>query len=320
MLGILGVIFDKNFTFCSHVWAVWSSCFYHIRDLQCIRRHLDQDSAKLLATTLVSSNLDYYNYNSLLYAVADTDFTKLTMSSESTKSWTKSPLFTRSVSLLFSTTLFPTLVAIKLLNTVQDQFVDLKNASWKAACYSSLPACPITAIPFTEIKQGNESVRNICRHITLTWPFSLRHWHTRQAVSAMELLHQYCFWTLIRLSRHWVWLRQGYWSKRNLIDWFIEGSVLGPLLFTLYTIPLSSIVSGHAIPHHLYVDDSQLYVFRLRWLCCSTEWLAIVLSLCPIQVVPDNSAVDWKAHSRGDDRAHFGGGVDVGGEGASSLR
>ena len=37
-------------------------------------------------------------------------------------------------------------------------------------------------------------------------------------------------------------------------------SVLGPLLFTLYTTPPSSKISGLAIPHHLYADDSQLYV------------------------------------------------------------
>ena len=39
-----------------------------------------------------------------------------------------------------------------------------------------------------------------------------------------------------------------------------QGSVLGPLLFTLHTTPLSSLVLGHAIPHHLYADDGQLYI------------------------------------------------------------
>ena len=39
-----------------------------------------------------------------------------------------------------------------------------------------------------------------------------------------------------------------------------QGSVLCPLLFTLYTTPLSSMIFEHAIPHHLYADDSQLYV------------------------------------------------------------
>ena len=65
----LGVIFDKNFTIRSHISAVCSSCFYHMRDLRHIRRHLDLDSAKLLATALVSSRLDYCN--SLLYGIAD---------------------------------------------------------------------------------------------------------------------------------------------------------------------------------------------------------------------------------------------------------
>ena len=39
-----------------------------------------------------------------------------------------------------------------------------------------------------------------------------------------------------------------------------QGSVLGPLLFILYTTPLSSLVSDSSVKHRLYTDDTQLFI------------------------------------------------------------
>ncbi len=63
----LGVIFDNEMNFKSHVNSMCKSVFYHVINLSSIRNSLNEDSANIAANAFITSKLDYGN--SLLYGL-----------------------------------------------------------------------------------------------------------------------------------------------------------------------------------------------------------------------------------------------------------
>jgi len=57
----IGFIFDEHLTFSDQISSVSKPCYYHIRQLRCIRPYLDTKTASTIATSIVHSKLDYCN-------------------------------------------------------------------------------------------------------------------------------------------------------------------------------------------------------------------------------------------------------------------
>ena len=157
----LGAIFDKNVTFRSHIFAVCNSCFYHMRDLRRIRRHLHLDSVELLATALMSSRLDYCN--SLLYGIADVDLTRLQyVQNQLAHLVTNSPPFTRSFPLLRSLHWLP--VRFRIL--VKINLLTYKTQGEKQLVY--LHSMLAASIPSRSPRSNNDNSLSVPRVKTNT--------------------------------------------------------------------------------------------------------------------------------------------------------
>ena len=63
----LGVLLDSELTMKQHVNKVTSACFYHLRRLRQLKRHVSRDTLRQLVSAFILNRLDYCN--SLLYGL-----------------------------------------------------------------------------------------------------------------------------------------------------------------------------------------------------------------------------------------------------------
>ena len=73
-------------------------------------------------------------------------------------------------------------------------------------------------------------------------------------------ISQIWFSSYLQNRHHSVKIKDTLSDKVTLSYGVPQGSVPGRVLFTLYTTPLSSIISSFDINHHLYADDTQIYM------------------------------------------------------------
>ena len=84
-------------------------------------------------------------------------------------------------------------------------------------------------------------------------------WHLENSFSITWTVLQW-FHSYLSGRSQFVKINDTKLSVRDLTVGVPQGSVLGPILYLLYTAPLAEIIQSHGLDYHFYAEDTQLYI------------------------------------------------------------